>query len=276
MAVSAFDIDYELTPALTEFVAALRSLEDALGQDRAVGKSIFFDVHTNEMVTPDDPAAYVKEALGDLNCDDQRKDGQVVRYPGVVEVSSLAWQKLHQFNQAKQALREAVDRCYQLGAKAHELRIAYSRAALPRLHPLMAWRKINLLEEQLESIGFTVAKGIDSIERMTVGQAIAQLEGIGDDVAEQISRYPRDKQLSWHEPTSPHIRANLVWKTESSTQKKQKHACLPFFVPIGQWPTKRVRWNKPKETEGEARNDSLKGDRFELPFRTGGFLIVSE
>lgn len=276
MAVSAFEIDYELTPALAEFVASLREVEVAMERPGSVGKSIFFDVQSNNVVTPDDPTAYIKKALGDLNCDDQRKDGQVTRYPGVVEISSQAWNTLCRFNLAKHAMREAVKHCYGLGAKSHELRTAYIRAGLPRLHPLMAWRKINLIEDQPQSIGFTVAQGIDSIERMTIAQAISLLEGVGDDVAEQISRYPRDRQLSWHEPTSPHIRANLVWKSDSSTLRKQMQACLPFFVPIGHWPTKRVHWNQPKETEGESRRDALKGDRFDLPFRTGGFLLVTQ
>lgn len=276
MAVSAFEIDYELTPALAEFIASLREVEAAMDHPDCMGKSIFFDVQSNDVVTADDPSAYIKDALGDLNCDDQRKDGQVTRYPGVVEISPEAWHTLHRFNRAKQAMREAVNRCYGLGAKAHELRTAYIRAGLPRLHPLMAWRKINLIEEQPQSIGFTVAQGIDSIARMTITQALSLLEGVGDDVAEQISHYPRDRQLSWHEPTSPHIRANLVWKSDTSTVRKQIQASLPFFVPIGHWPAKRVRWNQPKDTEGEIRKDALKGDRYELPFRTGGFLIVSQ
>lgn len=275
MAISAFEIDSEMAPALTSFVASLKSVDEALSRPDSLGRSVFYCVEDNSEVASDSPSEYVKDALGDLNCRDNQKDGQVTRYPGVVEISPEAWNALQQLNEAKVSLRDAVNRCYGAGAKSHELRNSYIRAGLPRLHPLLAWRKVALVDVRPQSIGFTVAKGIDSIERMSVAQAIAQLEGVGDDVIEQIARYPRNASVSWHEPTSPHIRANFVWATESPPQKKQLHACLPFFVPMGHWPSKRVRWNPPKNTESEQRNDALKGDRFELPFRAGGFLVIT-
>lgn len=269
----AFDTGSQVATALERLSEVLARARCAILKPGAVVQGVLF---SPELGTALDgyPAEHLLASISDIDCQESATNGEVWRYPGVFEVSQDVLQACAALNEAKATFEATVKALEASGVTSHTLRSAYRASGLPRLHPLQAWRRIVLLEGQPASIGFTLAKRSEGTERLTRDEAVEKLlDKRAFDIAEQLRTLDPATVLSWHTPVSPHVRANIVWGEGASAQRKMCHASLPFLVAPGMWPTKRVRFNLPRDHE---KRSDAKGDLlFYLPFREGAYLKVA-
>lgn len=211
------------------------------------------------------------EAVCALDVPTNSVNGSVDRYPGVFSVSPALIEATHALNTAKENLENATR---SLDIKWRELRTLYAMAGWARIHPLQAWRRINILDvEDLYSVGFTVAKKEMATELLTLEEVTQRLsDRDAFDVLDQI-RKTDCTEFGWHEPVSPHIRANVVWGKGVTRRGQRFYASLPFLVEAPGWPSKRVRFNQPREHA--VRSDIKHASMIPLPFRRGGFISTT-
>lgn len=269
----AVDVRSQVSTAIVMLTDALSNARRVILKPGAVAQGVLY---SPELGTALDgyPAEHLLAAISDIDCQESAANGEVWRYPGVFEVSQDVLQAFTALNKAKATFEATVKALEASGATPHILRGAYRASGMPRLHPLQAWRRTVLLDGQPASIGFTLAKRSEGTERLTRDEAVEKLlDKKAFDIADQLRTLDASTVISWHTPVSPHIRANVVWGEGAGALRKMCHASLPFLVAPGMWPTKRVRFNLPRDHE--RRSDS-KGDLlFYLPFREGAYLKVA-
>ena len=234
-----------------------------------VERGVMYDPLTGEEI---EPGTRLEDMLTDAVCaldvPPNSLNGSVDRYPGVFSVSPALIEATHALNSAKEKLENATRG---LDIKWRELRTLYAMAGWSRIHPLQAWRRVNILEpEDLYSVGFTVAKKEMATELLSLDEVTQRLsDRDAFDVLDQIRRTD-SPVFGWHEPVSPHIRANVVWGKGTTRRSQRFYASLPFLVEAPNWPSKRVRFNQPREHA--ARSDIKHASVIPLPFRRGGFI----
>ena len=251
---------------------ALAEWKDSVLQPGAVGHSVFFQpVDGTELEGY--AANQLIRAVSDWDIPAQSENGAVSRYPGVCEVASGVLEATNRLNASKDALAEAVQ-ALGLSNSSARLRSILTCLGSPRLHQLQALRKVNVLAGPgLASIGISVAKKTYSIEKLDFESSIKRLEHMrAQDVIEQIVDAGYDT-VHWHAPISNHLRANVTWYHEGHRTSRMLHASLPFLVPAGHWPTKRVRFNEPRDHA--ERRDKHPGAVVPLPNRDGAYLRLS-
>lgn len=251
---------------------ALNAFNKAVHEPGAVAGGIRFNSMDGLEETGRTATALLHEAINTWEMTQESENGSVIRFPGVFEVSDRVIDAAIQVNAVKADLSKTVLKLETEGADSRQIRVAYRAAGYPMLHPLQAWRQIVILRDpNLASIGFTVAKLSHSIEVMTHAEAMKRLDDLNaSDVIEQIAGLPADSTLRWHTPVTRHIRANVVWQTEQNRISRMFHASLPFLVPIGGWPSKRVRFNQPRS---HAPRKDRKGEiQAYLPLRKGAYI----
>lgn len=271
MAIDTTDATHLVSETLESMMVKVKSIRHYVFSNNAIVQGRLFSAIDYQEITTKPASELFIEAIIDWNTPDESLNGSVNRYPGVFEVSDELYEALQGLNEAKAKLEATVKLLENAGYSASAMRQIYSHAGHPRVHPLQAWRRIMLLDQGLESIGFTVAKRgsgsesiafADAIERLTNSNAI--------DLVEQLQGYPETSQFRWIEPVSAHIRANIVYE---GGLRKQHHASMPLCVPVGGWPCKRVRFNEPRVHK--ERKDKAPGNSIPLPFREGAFLQIA-
>lgn len=271
--IQASDIGFALRPALEALMSSISSVRSEILKSGAVRRGIIYSPELGEPVELSIEEGLLK-AVSDIDCQDASSNGSVWRYPGVVEVSETLITLIKELNGAKHSLEEAVRALQRAGATDHMLRQGYRLAGQPRIHPLQAWRQVVLLEGKPESVGFTVSKRSEGTMRMSRDETVARLrEHRAYDIADGILALPEDTQISWHTPVSPHIKANVAWGEGPSVVRQLFHASLPFVVGPDCWPSKRVRYNHPRD---HAKRSDCRGTVIAyLPFRKGAYLKAS-
>ncbi|MDU4254453.1 hypothetical protein [Pseudomonas sp.] len=253
---------------------ALAAFNQACATPGAVIRGELYNAMDGQL-EPGDPAQQLIESVSTWDIAPESANGSVTRFPGVFEVSATVIDAARRLNNAKLLFSSAVSSLEAEGVDSRQIRLGYRAAGRPRLHPLQAWREISILEgSSLASIGFTVVRGLNSIEVMTLAQALERLrETNADDVIEQLQGVPESSSIHWHLPVCRHIRANVVWGKGENRATRMLHASLPFLVEEGCWPSKRVRFNQPRE---HAKRRDTKGTIYaHLPSRQGAYLSVS-
>lgn len=247
-------------------------------------RGVFYDATGSEI--EGDPTELFIRALSSWDTVDESKDGTVIRFPGLVEITPKLLGLILDFNAKKTALEqtaEAWKKHPSMPQTGRQMRAHYDKAGYRRIHPLQAWRKVVHVpstsgdnQDALSSIGFTIQQRGYSSQVLTLDQATAKLiEANAYDLLDRLEAdaVPKDSKFRWCEPVQPHIRANAVWGSGANAARDQYHASMPLCVLEGFWPTKRVRYNPPKKTEHSVRSDSFsENPRYLLPFRSGAYL----
>lgn len=271
----------DMIPSASDVADALMSLTDASHSFRtavlepgAVQQGLMYNALDGHELAGDS-AELLLRAMLSFDFGDDMENGSVLRFPGCFEVRQSVLACAQNLNAAKDQLKNAVKALEVAGVKPHQIRVMYKSLGHSRIHPLQAWRQIHTLNQpNLESVGFTVAKSIDGIERMSREAILARLRGLGaEDLVDQIEGRPDIKTFRWHVPVAPHIRANVVWKQNGERAAQMFHASLPFLVPEGSWPSKRVRFNKSRMHD--ARSDACNELVFSsAKIRKGSFIAA--
>lgn len=213
------------------------------------------------------------KALGDWDIHPTSTAGEVTRYIGCFAVQEEITNKIHQFNDAKDNLTKTSKNLSSLGVSEREMRNAYAKNGFPLLHPLQARRLIRVIcNKNLRSISFSIAKSIESIEKITVKVARQRLENHDAcDILSMISNLNADHQVRWHKPVNTHIRANIVHRSgEDGRSSKMIHCSLPIIINNAH-DLPKIVFNQPKEPR-KKRNDTLSKNKIALPFISEGYL----
>lgn len=268
-------INSVVTEAMEALQEALQAYNNAASRPGAIVRGIRFNAFDGQEESGATPLELLHQAINTWDIGAESENGSVIRFPGAFEVTWPVIEAAQELNQAKACFSQAIAKLESEGADSRQIRSAYRACGYPRIHPLQAWRQIVVLSEpNLFSIGFTVAKRAYSIEVMSTEQAISRLsDANAQDVVEQISGLPSDSCIHWHTPVTRHIRANVVWRTDESRASRMYHASLPFLVPEGNWPAKRVRFNEPRSHA--VRKDQKGVIQAFLPLRKGAYISVS-
>ena len=219
------------------------------------------------------PVYLLRSAVLDFDLPRDATNGEVNRYPGLFSVPHTVIDKTKALNEAKQHLQAAVKALEKAGYTSHQMRTVYRLSGATRLHPKHAWRQISILPgNDIASIGFTVAKKLESSALIPIDDAIEMLVARGaDSIADQL--YGSGAvSVRWHEPIAKHIRANVVWGSAEHRLEKMYYASMPFLIEGDCWPFKRVRFNVPRSHN--RRSDARVEASIPLPFRDGGHLTV--
>ncbi len=274
MQTSQTDLNETLVPVLQRMGALVADMREAMLTGVEINRAVFFCAETGDELDVD-PAAHLAQAMGDWNCLDDEAAGAVARYPGVVEVSPALFQTVQELNAEKGRLEMLVTSFNVGQSRFATLRRAYALAGYPRLHPLMAWRRVFVIDAPVLSAGFTVATKGASSELLTREEVLTRLnDANASDLAAEVSGFGDGCQYRWHEPVKRHLRCNLSWGADGEVIRRQMPANLPFVVLKGCWPSKRIRFN-PGRSHQE-RSDKIRGIRLALPFRDGGYLSVTD
>jgi hypothetical protein len=219
-----------------------------------------------------DSAELLIKSIGAWDVMDDADNGNVPRFPAIVEAGSNLIARLRDFNDSKALFERA---CESLPGSAKdrqlEMRSILKRVGVGRSHPLQCWRRINVLAEYSpKSIGFSVARTSFSTVQMSKQEALEKLK-LRDalDVAEILEGEPCES-VRWVVPVSPHIKANVSYRdSKGELQNAKLHASLPIIVAEGSWPAK-WKFNIPKEPQ--VRKTAVRS--IPLPFRTNAYLAL--
>ncbi|MCF6783427.1 hypothetical protein [Stutzerimonas stutzeri] len=265
-------INIAICEAMEALQEALNGFNRAALAPGAVARGIRFNAMDGQAEVDQSPVELLHQAVNTWDINKESENGSVIRFPGVFEVNQVVIDAAQLLNIAKNNLSKTVAQLESDGADSRQIRLAYRASNNPAIHPLQAWRQIVTISgPNLASIGFTVAKLSHSIEVMTHSDAIKRLtEANAVDVIEQLAGLPNDTTIRWHTPVTRHIRANVVWQTEDARTSRMFHASLPFLVPIGHWPSKRIRFNQPRNHA--PRKDRKGTVQAYLPLRKGAYI----
>jgi hypothetical protein len=241
----------------------------------SIGQSAFFGPTGNRL--EGDSAELFIKAISDWDVMDDADNGNVPRYPALVEADAVLIEAVEHFNAHKLAFKAAVAGMEASNDKERQrkLRDVLRRQGLSRAHPLQCWREVKVFRSLTKTVGFSTSKKSFSSKVLTRLQTISELERRGaDDVIEQMA-LNTCQSVRWINPVSPFIRVNLSFRKDDGTLDNATfHASLPIIIEMGAWPAK-LKFNQPKETTQE--RGGLEGDVsiIPLPFRRDAYLALS-
>lgn len=228
---------------------------------------------TGEVITGN-PRENLIKALGDWNIHSSSTAGEVVRYPGYFLACDKIVSAIRSLNEAKENLSNTTKNLVADGATEREIRNAYAKSGHAVIHPLQARRLIKIVNNNnLRRISFSIAKRIESIEKLTVQKAAKRLENHeAFDLLELLVNLNPDDTVRWHRPVSSHIRANIVHEAAQGAERQSKmiHSSLPIIIENGTELPKIV-FNQPKENR-KKRSDTLSLNKVLLPFIKDGYM----
>lgn len=135
------------------------------------------------------------------------------------------------FNAAKQELRTVLTPMADLfwpGPNGPEPLARHALRALGRgrLHPLQAWRQIEVLPQRPLQVGYCWCRST-KVQRRTAAEERIRAERLGlHEEAAQLAALPPDTPLARVRPVPPHPRANLVY---ADGTRRQVRAVLPIL-----------------------------------------------
>lgn len=263
--------------ALSALVESLNRCKRVALRPGSIGQSAFFGPAGNRL--EGEPAELFIKAMSDWDVMDDADNGNVPRYPALVEASADLIDSIEDFNAHKSAFKAAVSVMEASNDKERQrkLRDALRRQGLSRAHPLQCWREVKVFRSPtVKTVGFSTSKKSFSSKVLTRLQAISELEKRGaDDVIEQMALNTY-QSVRWVNPVSPFIRVNLSFRKDDGTLDNATfHASLPIIIEMGAWPTK-LKFNQPKESTQERRGlEEIDTSIIPLPFRRDAYLALS-
>lgn len=266
----------EVAEALSALVDALNRCKSVALRPGTIGRGAFFGPTGNYL--EGDAAELFIKAISDWDVMDDAENGNVPRYPALLEADVELIDAVEAFNSKKLAFREAVAT---MGAasdkdRQRKLREALRAQSMSRAHPLQCWREVKIFRHStIKTVGFSTSKKSFSSKTMTRLQAISELEKRGaDDVIEQMGLNSY-QSVRWINPVSPFIRVNISYRNDDGDLDNATfHASLPVLIEMGSWPVK-LKFNQPKECPQERRGLE-EGDLsiIPLPFRRDAYLAL--
>lgn len=272
MTIDKTEIISTINLAMDELVSSYNTLKSLIlnPENRIQGQTICPE--TGEETQGNHRENLVK-ALGNWDIHPTSTTGEVMRYLGYYMACEEIISATHNLNSAKENLTKKTKMLTASGATEREIREAYKKIGFPKIHPLQARRQIKIVNnENLKRISFSVAKRIESIEKISVELACKRLEknDAHDIIALMANLNPTDI-VRWHKPVGTHIRANIVHVDENKNrQAKMIHTSLPIIID-GNGELPKVVFNHPKEHR-KKRSDTLSGNRVKIPFIKDGYL----
>ena len=266
----------EVSEALSALVDALNRCKSVALRPGTIGRGAFFGP-TGNYLEGDSTELFIK-AISDWDVMDDADNGNVPRYPALVEGDAELIDSIEALNAKKNAFKEAVATMVVANDKDRQrkLREALRRQGLSRAHPLQCWREVKIFRNQtIKTVGFSTSKKSFSSKLLTRLQAISELEKRGaDDVIEQME-LKTYQSVRWINPVSPFIRVNLSYRNENGDLVNATfHASLPIIIEMGSWP-KKLKFNQPKDNTQDRRGLE-EGDLsiIPLPFRRDAYLAL--
>lgn len=266
-----------VTEALSALVESLNRCKRVALRPGSIGQSAFFGPTGNRL--EGEPAELFIKAISDWDVMDDADNGNVPRYPALVEASADLIDSIEDFNAHKLAFKASVTDMEASNDKERQrkLRDTLRRQGLSRAHPLQCWREVKVFRSPtVKTVGFSTSKKSFSSKVLTRLQAISELEKRGaDDVIEQMALNTY-QSVRWVNPVSPFIRVNLSFrKNDGALDNATFHASLPIIIEMGAWPTK-LKFNQPKESTQERRGlEEVDTSIIPLPFRRDAYLALS-
>ncbi|WP_219096324.1 hypothetical protein [Pseudomonas sp. UMAB-40] len=260
--------------ALTSLVGSLNRFRAAALVQGAVSQGMLFD----DLGAPieGDCAELLISAICKWDVAEDSECGNVLRYPGLFEVSPELLHAIYDLNTCKQTLEEKASSLEATNSRdrQNKLREILRKQGLAKAHPLQCWRTIHVIEqEKIKTVGFSTINKSIGTEVLTKDEALARLRRRNaQDVVEQLEA-ETCLSVRWVTPVSPFVRANVsFWQDEALTNTTY-HASLPLIVKQGAWP-KKVKFNLPREVPA-TRKVSPHSTTINLPFRENAYLALS-
>ncbi|MGO4801083.1 hypothetical protein ACEN2T_17535 [Pseudomonas sp. W22_MBD1_FP4] len=262
--------------AVNSVLGALNRFRAAALQEGAVSQGVLFD----DLGYPceGNKSELLISAVCKWDVADESENGNVLRFPGVFEVSDDLLNAIGDLNQSKSALELKAGAIISANARdrQNKLREIFKRQGLGRTHPLQCWRLIHVIDhEEIKTIGFsTINKSIGS-EVMTKAEALRRLERRdAQDIIEELEGEVCST-VRWVTPVSPFVRANVSYWVNGALTNKSIHASLPLIVRKGSWPEK-VKFNVPRVNPVTRSVDpEEKTKKINLRFRENAYLALS-
>lgn len=272
-----------VTDALSELVESLKRCKSIALRPGSIGQSAFFCQSGNRL--EGDSAELFIKAISDWDVMHDADNGNVPRYPALVEACPILIDAIEDLNACKLAFKTAVAGMAVANDKERQnkLRDVLRRQGLARAHPLQCWREVNVFRSStIKTVGFSTSKKSFSSKVLTRLQAISELEKRdAQDVIGDIEEKERESQkifqtARWVNPVSPFIRVNISFRqADGVLDNATYHASLPIIVEMGAWPAK-LKFNQPKENAQDRRGlEEGSISIIPLPFRRDAYLALS-
>lgn len=243
------DCLWALTGALKDFQLAFQTEPNQvlwLRDGRGTGREFLRDSDTARQA--------LLEAVLAVTYKRDQKGPECFRWPGLVAAHPNTLLRLRLLNQAKDALAaalrkvggtqphrtrrklvlEAPDRL----ALSDELRRVLGRYGSSRLHVTQATRRIVVLDEMPQYVGFFWAASPKHIKALdpTDAAAVAGRKGSAEEFWQAYEQAPPDRKvLRVQTPVKPHLRANLRWDHAGDEPTRRCVTCsMPLFYPAGE------------------------------------------
>jgi len=182
--------------------------------------------------------------------EDSQDGRETLTCPGIIGASPETMVAARQCNDAKDAFKAAVLALKTLPKpevnalmldlhKRHEtVAAAMKRMGAARLHLKQAYRRIPLLEQRPEKIGFTWSKQGRTIQRTRVPEARRLLQQRRETPQVQLelqrlASLPENEVLARVRRVCPHLRANLVFAGPGGqVNRRLMQTPLPILIPL--------------------------------------------
>lgn len=262
--------------ALASLLGSLNRFRSATLTPGAVLRGVRFD--DAGVPIDGDNAELLISAICKWDVADDSENGNVLRYPGLFEVTSALVDAIRDLNRCKADFesKAAAIEASSARERQNKLREILKTHGVGRAHPLQCWRTIHVLEQEtIKTVGFsTINKSIGS-EILTKDEALTRLRRKDAyDVVEELEA-AECQSVRWVTPVSPFIRANVSFWQDGELVNKTYHASLPFIVGEGSWPAK-VKFNLPRETPVKRQvSPQEKQNTINLPFRENAYLALT-
>lgn len=262
--------------ALSDLVESLNRCKREALRPGSIGRSAFFS--TTGIQIFGEPSELLIKALSDWDVMDSAENGNVPRYPALIEADAGLLCAIDGLNSSKLAFKTAAASIEAATDKDRQrkLREVFKKLHLARAHPLQCWREVRVFRwPSLQTVGFTTSTKSFSSKVMTRVQAIRELEK--RDADREIREIERTayQSVRWVNPVSPYIRVNLSYRAENRNLINATfHASLPIIIEKGAWPAK-LNFNQPKETPQDRKGGAQAGEVVQLLFRKDAYLALS-
>lgn len=259
------------------------SLQAIVSQNQAIRSLLetsavrghLYSIDTGQALLDTSPQQQLGFALSDISVPHTNIGGtsNVNRYPGYFACPPVVTQQIQVLNELKMHFNAVCKEAKAIGFTWRDFRTSYAAAGLATCHALQAGRTIHVLVGDIRGLGFTVARRIQSIQNMTLMDALQWLSSVeAYDVVDQLNErgYSQDALVRVMRPVANHLRVNVRYQEGS----RQINGSMPVIVDNPDWDGV-VKFNFPSAQPPKQRSDARQGaDTIPLPFIRDGQLQI--
>ncbi|RMD71659.1 MAG: hypothetical protein D6819_01030, partial [Gammaproteobacteria bacterium] len=184
------------------------------------------------------------QAISQIEYEDGQMPNAALFCPGLLGASRETLALAKALNEAKDHLKKAFQSMQPFKVKVEEggrtitLPLAtYTLQSIgrARLHRIQAFRKLVIMEERPDRLGFTWAH-TRTIVRIDADEARRKLLRLGSDAAieaqlEKLELLSPGEKLAVVLPTATHARVNVAWRKGGQVVRRQVKSALPILIP---------------------------------------------